>query len=255
MLGSLTFKIGTWEISSQNIWLWRPTRFISSSRSELLWTKVKWSASCSVLSGFLQQYSPWKSLGQNTPRVGSCSLLQGIFPTQGSNPGLLHCRQILYQLSYLGNLRTEKHLKGSCVDSHTPKPSSEAALWKAPKIYVKETHFLILKCCAERQRPVGILSRDRRWWVPPSWSPSALLNLESATYFFFPFWWVLSLCSSRWVPSSMFTLCLLNLVSTILFSSFFSFSLFFLLFSSFFLFLLFFPDGYYLCTTSRPHSS
>ena len=29
-------------------------------------------------------------------------LLQGIFPTQGSNPGLLHCRQILYQLSYKG---------------------------------------------------------------------------------------------------------------------------------------------------------
>ena len=34
----------------------------------------------------------------------SLSLLQGIFPTQGSNPGLLNCRQILYQLSYLGNL-------------------------------------------------------------------------------------------------------------------------------------------------------
>ena len=32
--------------------------------------------------------------------VGSISLLQGIFPTQGSNPGLPHCRQILYQLSW-----------------------------------------------------------------------------------------------------------------------------------------------------------
>ena len=39
------------------------------------------------------------SPGQNTG-VGSLSLLQGIFPTQGSNGGLLHCRQILYQLSY-----------------------------------------------------------------------------------------------------------------------------------------------------------
>jgi len=37
--------------------------------------------------------------------VGSLSLLQGIFPTQGSNPGLLHCRQILYQLSHQGSLR------------------------------------------------------------------------------------------------------------------------------------------------------
>ena len=44
---------------------------------------------------------PWDSPGQNTG-VGSLSLLQGIFPTQGSNPGLPHCRQILYQLSHKG---------------------------------------------------------------------------------------------------------------------------------------------------------
>ena len=43
--------------------------------------------------------SPWNSPGQNTG-VASLSLLQGIFPTQGANPGLLHCRQILYQLSH-----------------------------------------------------------------------------------------------------------------------------------------------------------
>ena len=43
-------------------------------------------------------YSPWNSPDQNTG-VGSLSLLQGIFPTQGSNPGFPHCRQILYQLS------------------------------------------------------------------------------------------------------------------------------------------------------------
>ena len=36
--------------------------------------------------------------------VGSLSLLQGIFPTQESNQGLLHCRQILYHLSYQGSL-------------------------------------------------------------------------------------------------------------------------------------------------------
>ena len=35
--------------------------------------------------------------------VGSLSLLQGIFPTQGLNWGLLHCRRILYQLSYEGS--------------------------------------------------------------------------------------------------------------------------------------------------------
>ena len=44
-------------------------------------------------------YSPWNSPGKNTG-VGSLSLLQGTFPTQGSNPGLSHCRQTLYQLSH-----------------------------------------------------------------------------------------------------------------------------------------------------------
>ena len=49
-------------------------------------------------------YSPWNSSGQNT-EVGSLSLLQGIFQTQGSNPVLLHCRLILYQLSHRGSPR------------------------------------------------------------------------------------------------------------------------------------------------------
>ena len=63
----------------------------------------KWGVSeChSVMSDTLQSHglwSPWNSPGQNTG-VGSRSLLQGTFPTQGSNPGLPHYRQILYQLS------------------------------------------------------------------------------------------------------------------------------------------------------------
>ena len=47
-------------------------------------------------------YSAWNSPGQKTG-MGSLSLLQEIFPTQGSNLDLLHCRQILYQLSYQGS--------------------------------------------------------------------------------------------------------------------------------------------------------
>ena len=46
--------------------------------------------------------SPWNSPGETTG-VGSLSLLQGIFPTQGLNPGLLNCRQIFYQLSRKGS--------------------------------------------------------------------------------------------------------------------------------------------------------
>ena len=61
----------------------------------------------SVMSNSLRPHglhSPWNSLGQNTG-VGSLSLLQGIFLTQESNQGLLHCRRILYQLSHKGSLR------------------------------------------------------------------------------------------------------------------------------------------------------
>ena len=49
-------------------------------------------------------YSPWNSPGQNTGVV-SRFLPQGNVPTQGLNPGLLHCRQILYQMSHKGSAR------------------------------------------------------------------------------------------------------------------------------------------------------
>ena len=63
-----------------------------------------WSESHSVVSNSLRPhwlYSPWNSLGQNTG-VGSLSLLQEISPTPGIELGLLHCRWIIYQLSYQG---------------------------------------------------------------------------------------------------------------------------------------------------------
>ena len=65
-----------------------------------LWTQIikEWvSESKSVMSNSLQLhelYSPSNYLGQNNG-VGSLSLLQGIFPTQGSNPDFPYCRQIL----------------------------------------------------------------------------------------------------------------------------------------------------------------
>ena len=60
--------------------------------------KVKVTQSCTTFC------SPMDCIGQNTG-VGSLSLLQGIFPTQGSNSGLPHCRRILYQLSHKGSPR------------------------------------------------------------------------------------------------------------------------------------------------------
>ena len=57
--------------------------------------KVKVTQSCPTV----WTYSQWNSPGQDTG-VGSLSLLQEFFPTQGSNPGLPHCRWILYQQSH-----------------------------------------------------------------------------------------------------------------------------------------------------------
>ena len=68
------------------------------------------SESHSVLSNSLRPhglYSPWNSPGQNTG-VGSLSLRQGIFPSQGSSPVLLYCRWILYQLSHRGSHKGPK---------------------------------------------------------------------------------------------------------------------------------------------------
>ena len=53
--------------------------------------------------------------------VGSRSLLQGIFPTQGLNPGLLHCRRILYQVSHQGSPWKYVFLFIICVSMHRKK--------------------------------------------------------------------------------------------------------------------------------------
>ena len=65
---------------------------------------------CSVMSDSLPPYGLWPtrlfypqdSPGKNTGMLCH-ALLQGIFPTQELNPGLLHCRLILYCLSYQGS--------------------------------------------------------------------------------------------------------------------------------------------------------
>ena len=63
--------------------------------------KVKFTQSCPTLRDPQGLYSPWNFPGQKTG-VGSLFLLQGLVPTQGSNPDLPHCRQIFHQLSHKG---------------------------------------------------------------------------------------------------------------------------------------------------------
>ena len=101
---------------------------------KLVYDKVKWRESHSVMSESLQRhalYSPRNSPGQNTG-VGSISLLQGIFSTQRLNSGLPHCRRILYQLSH----------KGSPVQNKAGKQTS-LSVWGKARIH---TH--VIKACA-----------------------------------------------------------------------------------------------------------
>ena len=72
------------------------------SNSVLKWSEVAQSypTLCDPMDTRLLR--PWDFLGKSSG-VGCHFLLQGIFPTQGSNPGLLHCRQTLYCLSHQGS--------------------------------------------------------------------------------------------------------------------------------------------------------
>ena len=119
LLQPLTFDTPWRQFRVESEALWAPGKLvIPRSLDRYFQELISWSQSlhllissenesCSVLSDSLQPqglYSPWNSPGQNTG-MGSLSLLQGILPTQGLNPGLLHCRQILYQLSQQGSPR------------------------------------------------------------------------------------------------------------------------------------------------------
>ena len=133
-----------------------------------IWNLEKWyeSASHSVMSDSLWPhglYSPWNSPGHNTG-MSSHSLLQGIFPTQGSNPGLLHCRWILYQLSHKGN---PPCYMNSLISSTT--------LWGS-------CHYLLH--FAETKQTCG-----RTWFWTSCWSSKATLAIIPPSLLILGFLW------------------------------------------------------------------
>ena len=93
-----------WSFDYLQSWIWLHSSFAYFCPRSLfpcMKVKVKVVQSCLTfpLRGL---YSLWNSPDENTA-VGSVSLLQGIFPTQGLNPGVPHCRRIPYQLSLVGS--------------------------------------------------------------------------------------------------------------------------------------------------------
>ena len=120
--------------------------------------------------------SLWSSPGKNTG-VGCHFLLQGIFPPQGLNLGLLHCRQILYLLSHLGSLLCAYSSSVHCL------------LWVCSTSCVLLSVIVALNCSARTDSARG-LERERRDLPtsssphsPPPKSQKILTNLKS-TFFF-----------------------------------------------------------------------
>ena len=100
----------------------------------LKWTyyfRIKVHVSRSIIPGSLwshglqpmRLFCPWDFPGKDAG-MGCHFLLQRIFPTQGSNPGLLHCRQILYRMSYKGS---------PIVMAFYSKPSQSISVWSRNK--------------------------------------------------------------------------------------------------------------------------
>ena len=144
------------------------------------------------------QDSLWDSPGQNAG-VGSLSLLQGIFPAQGLNPRLPHCRWILYQLSHQGSpikctVQYKMHLK--CYAISTPS--------------ISETfHRVKLKFCPSRTPH----PHSSSFWHPAfsvyesdcSWGLIEMESDSSYLFFFFGSWLIsLSILSSRFIQVFIF---------------------------------------------------
>ena len=112
------------------------------------------------------------SPGKNTG-VGCHALLQGIFPTQVSNPGLPHCRQILYQLSYREahvvkqmqpNVTVEVRLQECGIIVHSFKRTSWR--WRTERPKKRTCHILPQEChtrmwCSELWHHLGIMSEKQ----------------------------------------------------------------------------------------------
>ena len=96
---------------------WQPTPVLVTQLFLTLWDPMD----CSPLGSSVQGDSPDKNTG-----VGCHALLQGIFPTQGLNPGLLHCRQILYHLSHQGSPHTHNRCPIIYIKSSLTVNLSEA---------------------------------------------------------------------------------------------------------------------------------
>ena len=144
-------------------------------------------------------YSTWNSPGQNTG-VGSLSLLQGIFPTQGLNPSLPHCRRILYQLNHKGSPRILEWVAYPFSSRSSWPMDWTGVLCIAVRCFAAKSLQSCPTLCDHRDGspPVPVILQTRTLeWVAISFSKSDAL--PSRFFFFHQIWDIFSHCFFEYV--------------------------------------------------------
>ena len=126
--------------------------------------------------------------------MGSLSLLQGIFPTQELNQGLLHCRRILYQLSYQGSW-----YQGSPIiyEFSSVQSLSHVRLFVTPwiaarqaSLFITNSQSLLKTMCIELVMPSSHLILCRPLLLLPPIPPSIrVFSNESTLHMRWPKYW------------------------------------------------------------------
>ena len=176
-------KLGWFSSEWWFFWMWLVSLM-------LLWPAAVWKVKVKVVQScptFWDTYSPWNSPGQNTG-VSSLSLLQGIFPTQGLNPGLLHCKGIIYQLRHKVAAKSFQSCPTLCdpIDDSppgSPVPGilqartlelvaisfSNAWKWKVKVMSLSRVRLIETPWTAAYQAPLSMgFSRQEYWSGVPS---------------------------------------------------------------------------------------
>ena len=150
--------------------------------------RLQWSESRSVMSSSLRPhglYSPWNSPGWN-PGVGSLSLLQGIFPTQGLDPALPHCRRFLYHLSHQGSpitfiaqtfqMQQTSWLGSECkCGLHNLYPD----MTMSPEMISQQKPANEWHCWQNPEKAMAPHSSTLAWRIPGTGEPGGLLSTGS----------------------------------------------------------------------------
>ena len=117
------------------------------------------SKSCSVVSSSLWPhglYSPWNFPGQNTG-VGGLSISAGDLPKIGiKHPGLLHCRQVLYQVSHKGSPRILEWV----AYPFSGRSASQSLMWQSGSPSLPTAK---MRGCSLLQRPQCCVTHLGNW--------------------------------------------------------------------------------------------